>query len=316
MIIGCYFDEGGILPKDKIMVLAGFMVSPTDAVRISKKWDAVLKKFGVRVQFHAKEFYAPPEKIKESATNPYSGWSTKKRNKFISALNELMEDRALRVKGVAVDARAFRSKTLAERRYLTGGKWLVMKSDKWLLSGKPGTPYHYVLRAIIESCAGSVDGEDKVHLVMSTQEQNRGFTIQLYQTYLDRNPPFSFRPHMDDSISHASPASTPLLQAADLAAWRMREIAEMAVDNPDYEGDENDYHFINLAWERRDLQFATARTFDQHCEQFAKRLAETEKMAHQRRNALRMRVSHDPELCQIIGRVDAGGNFRRKVPNT
>jgi hypothetical protein len=161
MIVGYYFDESGILPRDKVMVLAGFMVSPDDAARISKKWNGVLKRFRVRSHFHAKEFYAPPEKVKESTTNPYSGWSAKKRDKYISALDAIMADPALRLKGVAVDARSFRSKTLAERRYLTGGRWLVMKSEKWLLSGKPGSPYHYVLRAIIESCAGSVDGKTR-----------------------------------------------------------------------------------------------------------------------------------------------------------
>jgi hypothetical protein len=145
---------------------------------------------------------------------------------------------------------------------------------------------------------------------MSTQEQNQGFTIELYQSYLDREPPFPFRRHMDDSISHASPASTPLLQAADLAAWKMREIAEKIVDDPDYEGNENDYQFMRLMSQRSDLQFASARTLDQHCRRFAKSREETDKMAYLRRNQMRTKVSHDPEECTIIGRVDAAGNYR------
>jgi hypothetical protein len=316
MIVGCYFDEAKILPRDPVCAIAGLMGSPDVMGRLARNWQSVLDKFEVKVPFTAKQFFAPSEKITKSTKNPYTGWSTTRRKAFLEALTKTIEKPGIRPKAVALDATAFWAKTEEERRYLTGGRWFVMKPRKWLLSGKPASPYHYIFRAIVESCAGSVAGEDKVHLFMSTQTQYQGYAVQLYQAILNRNPAFPFRKYLTDSITYASPSQFQQLQAADLIAYELCEVAKRKMLDPSYEGTERERRLMKMRREESDFQFASARTIEQHCARFAKQMAETQRMAFLRKTMLNSPIAHRPEDCEIIGKVDAGGNFRSLDPNT
>ena len=311
MIVKCFFDETGILPNDKVTIIAGFMGSPTAMNKLDKKWKATLKRFGVKVPFHSKEFFAPRAKTKLSKKNPYAGWSNTKRKRFVNALYRLIADRELRLKAVAIDSIHFRSKTEAERRYLTGGRWFVMEPEKWLLSGKPASPYHFAFRIIVESCGMSVGRGDRVHIIMSTQDNFEGYAVALYQAILDRKPPFKFRQHLEDSIMYASHVKYAQLQAADFAAYWIKQIAIKRRADPDYSGTEEEKRFLDLRWEVSDTQFATAKSIDQLCVRYSQRRKETDHMALLRRTSLRRPIIHDPKSCRIIGRVDEAGNYRQ-----
>ncbi|HEY2002823.1 MAG TPA: DUF3800 domain-containing protein [Acidobacteriaceae bacterium] len=311
-----YFDESGITSSDKVCVIAGFMGGPSAMKRMKKKWNKALDDFGVSVPFHAIQFYAPPDRILASKSNPYRGWSNTKRKRFFNALLDAMKDRELRLKAVGVDAVAFRACSKQERRWLTGGRYKIMNPEKWLLSGSPDTPYHYVLRAIIESCAQSLQDASKVHIFMSRQKQYEGFALQLFQAILDRQPPFDFRDHLDGSMTFASPEDHPQLQAADLVSYHMYQAALERRTNPIEEADGVFKQLVDLAWESKDLQLSTAETLRQHCQQFSQKQEGTARIASLRSSRLRVKVSHDPEDCQILGKVDESGIFHPEVQDT
>ena len=314
-VLGCYFDEAKILPRDKACAIAGFIGVPNAMTRLARDWQAVLDKFEVKVPFTAKQFFAPPEKIIASTKNPFREWTQSRRKAFLEALTKSMEKPGLHAKAVAVDAVAFRARTEEERRYLTGGRWFIMHPEKWLLSGKPASPYHYLFRSIVEICASSVKGDDMVHLFMSTQEQCEGFAIQLYQAILDRNPEFSFRKHMTDSITYASPTKHQQLQAADLLAYELCKIASRKRENPDYGGNEREKRLMKMARNNSDLKFATAKTIEQHCDRYAKRRAETEQTRFLRKTMLRKPIAHSLRDCEIIGKVREDGSYQSLGPN-
>ena len=265
-MLGGYFDESGIAATEKVCVIAGFMAGPSVMKRITKKWKRALKDSSVNVPFHAIQFYAPPEKIHLSTSNPYRGWSNTKRKRFISDLLDAIEDKELRLKAVAVDSVAFRARSEQERRWLTGGRYKIQNSEKWLLSGSPDSPYHYVLRAIIESCAQSLQGTDKVHLFMSRQKQYEGFALQLYQAILDRKPAFDFRCHLDESMTFSFP-DEPCFQAADLVCYHMYQAALERRVSPASEAKGIYKRLVEMAWESNDLQLSTAAYYsDPVCE--------------------------------------------------
>src|ERR1700685_2096963 len=72
MFVG-YFDESGITDDSEVSAIAGFMGGPPAMNNLAKKWDKVLAHYDVRVPFHSVQFYAPPDEIKASTTNPFRG---------------------------------------------------------------------------------------------------------------------------------------------------------------------------------------------------------------------------------------------------
>ena len=178
------------------------------------------------------------------------------------------------------------------------------------------SPYHYCFRAIVESCALSVAKEEKAHLFMSTQAQYEPYAVDLYQAILDRKPTFPFCKHLDASITYASPSCYQQLQAADLAAYRIRRIAEKRRSDPEYEGTQKEQRFLSLRHEREDLKFAAAATIDQQCTKYALLRKKTDGIAHLKHNRQRVQISHDPRECRVIGKVDAAGNYRVVDRNT
>ena len=72
MFVG-YFDESGITDDSEVCAIAGFMGGPPAMNNLAKKWDKVLAHYDVRVPFHSVQFYAPPDEIKASTTNPFRG---------------------------------------------------------------------------------------------------------------------------------------------------------------------------------------------------------------------------------------------------
>lgn len=279
VMLGAYFDEAGILPTDKVCVIAGFMGSASAMVRMAKDWNAILKKFELTKPFHSKEFYAPPEKLALSQKNPYRGWSNTKRKKFEAELISVMAHESVRIRCVAVDAVAFRGKSEAERRWLTGGRFKTFSPAKWRSHGKPATPYHYLLRTIIQLCAQDLKGREKIHFFMSHQDQYEGFALELYNSILNRTPPFDFREHIDESLTFETSERFAQLQAADFAAYHLRIIGESKKVGEELVPTGMHLKLVRMMKDEQDLKLITADVIDKHCERYVISLKETAEKA-------------------------------------
>jgi hypothetical protein len=313
---GGYFDESGITEDSEVCAVAGFLGGPPAMHRLAKEWKKVLRHYGLTGPFHSIQFYAPPEKIKASTNNPYRGWSNTRRKKFISDLIAVLRKGNLMLIGMGVDAVAFRSRSKDERRWLTGGSPNVMNPDKWKVQGKPSSPYHFALRVVVETCGTRTPDGDMVHVCMSEQNQYEGFAMELYRAILDRQPPFEFRPRLDDSITFGSHEKYPQLQAADLAAYHLYQFGIERRLDPKAEPTGTFRRLYLLSMDSDNSKFADAESIERICLGFKKKRDAAAVQAALRRTRLRVKVSHDPESCEILGTVDASGTFHPMAPST
>jgi len=311
-----YFDESGITDNSAVCAIAGFLGGQPAMHWLAKGWNKVLTAYGVKVPFHSVQFYAPTEEIQASKTNPYRGWSKSKRRDYISDLIAVLRKGNLLLVGMGVDAVAFRARSEDERRWMTGGSPSVMNPKKWRIQGKPSSPYHFALRVVVEVCAERTPDGDMVHLFMSEQNQYEGFAMELYRAILDREPPFDFRPRLDDSITFGSHKKYPQLQAADLAAYHLYQFGLERRLNPKAEPNRIFKKIYLLSMNSDDSKFADAESIERICAGFKNKRDDAERQAGLRRTRLRVKVSHDPESCEILGTVDASGTFHPTAPST
>ena len=314
-MFGGYFDESGIGDDSEVTVIAGFMGGPHALGRVGKEWNKVLDRYGVKVPFHAIEFYAPPDKIKTSRSNPYRGWSQTKRNRYIDDLIAVLRKYSIRLIVNMVDSVAFRSRSEDERKWMTGGVPNVMNPQKWRL-GKANSPYHFALRVVVECCAVRTPDGDKVHIVMSEQNQYEGYALELYRAMLETNPPLESCDKLDDSMTFGSHKKFPQLQAADLACYHFYQWGVEKRLNPDAVEPRTLRRIIMLADHRDDMKFADAESIQRICERFGRLRADAERSAHLRRTRLRVKASHNPSDCVVLGTVDELGNYHQAAPGT
>jgi len=312
VMFGGYFDESGISNSSEVTVIAGFLGGPPAMHRIAKEWNKVLVRNGVKVPFHAIEFYAPPEKIKLSLSNPYRGWSKTKRKKYINDLIGVLRKYSAHLIADVVDAVSFRSRSEDERKWMTGGVPNVMNLQKWRL-GKPNSPYHFALRIVVECCAVRIPDGDKVHIFMSEQNQFEGYALQLYRAILDTNPPIEARERLDDSMTFGSHKKYPVLQAADLVCYHFYQFGLERRLNPQAIGSKTFRQLLGLVENSDDLKFGDAESIERICARFAAKRAAAATMGNLRRTRLRVKVSHDPGNCRVLGTVDASGTFHPTV---
>ena len=154
-----------------------------------------------------------------------------------------------------------------------------------------------------------------VHIFMSEQNQYEGYALQLYRAMLNREPPFEFRDRLDDSMTFGSHKRYPPLQAADLAAYHLyqyclaRRVDRMAVPSRMFK------RIYALRENTHDIIFADEEAIAKDCARFHKRKAHADNTAMLRHTRLRVKVSHDPQECEVIGTVDASGNYHPTVPD-
>lgn len=308
VMFGGYFDESGISGNSEVTVIAGFLGGPVALQRIGKEWNKVLHRYGVKVPFHAIEFYAPAEKIKLSTTNPYRGWSITKRDNYIKDLIRVLRKYHAHLIADVVDSVAFRSRSDEERKWMTGGVPSVMNLQKWRL-GSPNSPYHFALRTVVECCAIRIPEGDKVHIFMSEQNQYEGYALELYRAILETKPPIDGSDKLDDSITFGSQKKYPVLQAADLVCYHFYQFGLERRMNPKSEGSKTFKRILSLVENSEDMKSSDAESIERICARFAVKRAEAVTMGHLRRTRLRVKVTHAPADCQVLGTVDASGTF-------
>ena len=315
VMFGGYFDESGISDEADVTLVAGFLGGPPAMQRIGKEWNRVLRRYGVTVPFHAIEFYAPPEKIKFSTSNPYRGWSKTKRSNYEKALIGVLRKYNAHLVVSLVDAVCFRSRTEDERKWMTGGVQNTMNLRKWRL-GSPNSPYHFALRTAVECCAVRTPDGDKVHIIMSEQNLYEGYALALYRAILETQPPIDASERLDDSMTFGSHRKYPQLQAADFVCYHFYQFGLERRLNSEAMGSKTFRKVLGLVQNDEDLKFADAESIERICARYAAKVQAAERSAHLRRTRLRVKVSHDPSECQVLGTVDASGTFHPSAPDT
>jgi hypothetical protein len=311
VMFGGYFDESGISDNSQVTVIAGFLGGPPAMHRIGKEWNKVLRRYGVNVPFHAIEFYAPAEKIRLSTSNPYRGWSATKRKNYIKDLLRVLRKYSAHLIANVVDSVAFRSRSEDERKWMTGGISNVMNPNKWYL-GKPNSPYHFALRVVVECCAVRIPDGDKVHIFMSEQNQYEGYALELYKAIRETDPPIEGVERLDDSMTFGSHKQYPVLQAADLVCYHFYQFGLERRVNPEFAGSKTFRQLLALVENPSDMKSGDAESIERICARFATKRASAAASAHLRRTRLRVKVSHDPKDCQVLGTVDEFGTFHPK----
>jgi hypothetical protein len=306
-----YLDESGI-DRPEVCAVAGFLGGIPAQTSLVRRWKKVLAHYRVTVPFHSHEFYAPPHKIKLSTTNPYRGWSNKKRRRFISDLLGVIESHNVFLIGCGIDSVAFHNRTEDERRALTGGVFNAMKKT-WRHQGKPNAPYFYALRATIEFAGTrTVNAEEPnplVMFVMSEQNEYERGAMQMYRNLLDMNPPLPYRGVLGEPMTFATHKRLPQLQAADLAAYHIYQYSrERRVDRHAGPG-RILKRLLKCMASLDDVRFVTAESLKRVCANFEAKKEEADKLRHLRLTRLRVKASHEPTECQIIGRVSEEGTF-------
>ncbi len=305
-----YFDESGI-DKADACVVAGFLAGIPAFTVLRGAWDKVLQRYKVP-DFHSVQFYAPASKIKKSTTNPYRGWSKMKRDMFIDALMKAIELANVFLVGCGVDSIAFHNRSQEERHMLTGGVFNAM-SKKWTYQGKPSAPYFLAMRGAIE-CAGIMtekaeEPNSTVSFIMSKQNEYERGAMLMYDYLLDMKPPLPFRQVLLKPVAFESPKDRAELQAADLAAYHLYQYVKERRINPDAIGTELLRRIVRCARNLEDLAFVTAGALDKLCFGFQCRRDEADKLRHLKLTRLRVKASHEPSECKIIGTVDESGKF-------
>jgi hypothetical protein len=306
-----YLDESGI-DRAGACAVAGFLGGIPAQSNLGRKWKKILAHYHVSGPFHSHEFYAPPNKIKLSTTNPYRGWSNKRRRRFISDLLQVIEDQNIVLMGCGVDSIAFHNRTEDERRAMTGGVFNAMRKT-WAHQGKPSAPYFLALRATIEFAgARTVLAEESNPLamfVMSEQNEYERGAMQMYRNLLDMNPPLPYRKVLGEPMTFATHKRLPQLQAADLAAYHIYQYScERRVDRYAEPGRVLK-RLLKCKASPEDVRFVTAESLERICSKFKAKKDEADKQGHLRLTRLRVKASHEPGECRIIGRVSEEGTF-------
>src|SRR3981081_3594517 len=185
---------------------------------------------------------------------------------------------------------------------MTGGVPNVMNSQKWKWQlGHPNSPYHFALRTVVECCAARIPDGDSVHIFMSEQNEYEGYALALYRAILESEPRLDFCDKLDESMTFGSPKKYPQLQAADLVCYHFYQAGLERRINPTAVGSSTFRRILALVQNPEDLKEANAESMDRICARFAAKRSEAVRSAYLRMTRLRVKVSHDPADCEILG---------------
>jgi hypothetical protein len=203
---------------------------------------------------------------------------------------------------------------------MTGGIFHAM-SRKWYSQGKPSAPYFVALRATIEIAAYRItkaEASQKPMLTFFMSEQNnyeRG-AMQMYRNILDMQPPLDVRHVLAEPMVFETPKNMAQLQAADLAAYHTYQYSRERRTDINSLGSPTFRRLAKCAAHSEDLKFISQDVIDKIGSRFAERRDEAEVNRHLRLTRLRVKASHEPAECKIIGTVDEAGNFLPSAPST
>jgi Protein of unknown function (DUF3800) len=207
-----YMDESGIHEQAKHCVIAGYVASTSAWKTFEKAWRRILAKAG-HDEFHAQRFFSRDPQ--GNCVGPYAGWSLDQADAFLNRLLATIKSCDLYALGSIVNTDLFRSFSLNQRRFLTGGEF---RGSKWLRSGAPSKPYYLPFHHCVTEAAHRCAEGAKVHFFFDRNEQLSNWALALYRRlaqYLE------VRERLGDIAFPNSRDALPL-QAADLLCHAVR----------------------------------------------------------------------------------------------
>jgi Protein of unknown function (DUF3800) len=222
VVLQAFFDESGILDRDRICVIAGFVASARQWIEFDKLWKRIPD--ADITGFHAKRFFARDDKGKR--VPPYTDWSDDRAAALLNGIVNAINHIDVQFLCSGVDVTAFRQYSLNARRHLTGAYWANKGQGKIKVSGAPTKPYYLAFQDVIVEALRCLKRMDwKVHFVFDQQHVLAPFALQLYSHMkrgIDEHPyqviTGRWGRRMGD-IDFRSRQDAPPLQAADLLAY-------------------------------------------------------------------------------------------------
>ncbi len=201
--------------------MAGYIGLPREWDRLNKKWQALIRRYGVD-EFHAHEFFSREENTGQRI-GAYGNWTNAKSNLFIERLCRLIDDHDIYPVGSIIDVKAFSSLAEGIQRGLTGGK-LKQWRDKWTDSGSP-KPYHAAFQAFLADAAVYRDDDStRIDFIFDKQTVYEGRAKYAFANILTSADPELSRFR---SIAYDCSQEHPGLQASDLVTHCLHRAVEM-----------------------------------------------------------------------------------------
>jgi hypothetical protein len=196
-----YTDESGTHEGSPVPIFAGYVDTVENWARLCTEWQAVLDKYRAKY-FHFREL---GRKSRVKPNNPYHGWSDEKAGDFLYELALVISKSAVPVGGNA-DAVAY-------KKHLIIGNPIKRSVEMFFKDFTVAVNSHW---------PGS---NEPVTFFFAQQEKNKAWAAMIHEVFYDcqktdqRLKEYSFK---DAKTGPGCQA----LQAADLAAYRTRQIAE------------------------------------------------------------------------------------------
>jgi Protein of unknown function (DUF3800) len=225
-MLKAYFDESGIHGDSSICVVAGFALSASRAWSLSTDWqNSLLFKYRIPY-FHAKEF--------AQRRGPFEGWSNNKIRDFSIDAIGIINISLSTLKSEAIIAAALTSKdfmqlSIDERRWLTGGQYVLSENTntkKWKKQGAPTKPYFLLFQqAVLDAVKVTQDKNfqgdglgtgEIVHFIFDQQHEYESSARAVFRAM--KQMPISVKDRIGDVVFSSKLRAIPL-QVADFIAY-------------------------------------------------------------------------------------------------
>jgi len=206
-------DEAGLLPGSEVAVVAGYAAKVDSWIKFQEDWTAILREYSAPY-FHFREFAnasAVIRKKREPSShqkdNPYNGWNTEKLDKFLYALAEVASAGSKVPVGGYVDTQGY-------------AKFLAQTPEE-----KMGNPHEGGVWWFYDSAITSIAEKwprlqrpISFFFDQSDDAKWRNTIDSVHHSYKKRNARIK-EITFDDKKDNCP------LQAADMVAYRLRQIA-------------------------------------------------------------------------------------------
>lgn len=228
-----YGDESGIEDSAPYCLLLGFMGSPRQWDTFKKDWRKILNDYEIQ-EFHAKGFFGRDQHGQR--LDHYKDWSSARAHGFLESLVQVASRRRLYPIGGAVDVKAFKSFTQAERGFFTGQLiWNDWNMRKWHISGAPTKPYYFAMKLFVIEALERAEPSASIHFIFDEQNVLQAHAVNTFRDWVSLYHPFQGNKAGIDqfkSIIFTKSGNEAGLQLADMYAYAFnRYIRHLSIDS-------------------------------------------------------------------------------------
>jgi hypothetical protein len=164
-------DESGIHQGAPVCVVAGYLASPTEWMRLDEPWMAALSKANLSY-FHAREFFN-----RRPGHGIYGKLSESSASALIDELLACIEGYNMYPFGAVTDRGEFEALTYGERRFLTGGQFV---GNKFRTNGAPTKPYFVSFQYSLVEVAKRLPPDDRAHFIFANQPEYKMRALETF----------------------------------------------------------------------------------------------------------------------------------------